>query len=228
MELQIIFVSKEEVVEMARIIENPVVNERGEEEHPAFGSVRVSSVQSSPGKVMFDSDIRHSTYVSLEFSTATRKRDLKRDWIHSDKRLLQVSMSQAQWAALVSNFGGSPVPVTLDYVQGCAPISELPFGSRLEMSANETKDAAHEAFARVRKAFEVYQADKKVGNLRSLECAIQQAPGNIEFAAQSLIEHVETVTQKAKADIEAMVDARIQHLGLEQYITTKDILSLES
>lgn len=98
----------------------------------------------------------------------------------------------------------------------------------MDLSANETKDAAHEAFSRVRKAFEVYRADKRVGNLRNLELAIQQAPGNIEFAAQSLTEHVEAVTQKAKSDIEAMVDARIQQLGLESHITSRDILAIEA
>ena len=80
----------------------------------------------------------------------------------------------------------------------------------------EVDRAAAKAADAVAQAFATYSEKRTAANLRSLEFAIKNMPANIAFAASSLTEHAENVVQRARADIEAMVIAKVQHLGLTE------------
>ena len=69
---------------MPQEIVQPTADENGDEYHPAFGMAQVSRITSTPGQVLFDSDLRHSHWIEFRISEATRRRDLKRDWIRAD------------------------------------------------------------------------------------------------------------------------------------------------
>jgi hypothetical protein len=177
--------------------------------------ISASRVTSHPGAVLFDSDIRHQHYVTVNISGARRQRDLNRDWLHTDKTEIEVSMSEAQWASFVSSMNTTGVPTTITYKKGEGGIPRIPYEPRLQESMDEVHGATDKAMARVREAFFAYKEKKNVANLRSLEAAIANAPSNMEFAATSLSEHAENVVQRARADIEAMVWAKAERLGIE-------------
>lgn len=48
---------------MARQVVEPTLDERGDEQHPAWIMVGASRVSSTRGAVLFDSDILHQHYV---------------------------------------------------------------------------------------------------------------------------------------------------------------------
>lgn len=186
-----------------------------EETHPAWAMISASRVQSG-GAVLFDSDIRHHHTVIVRVGTASRRRDLNRDWMHRDQEFLEVEMSEAQWASFVSSMNtGSGVPCTIRRREDDWNVPGLFYEPRLQESMRETRNAAHEAFDNVRQAFEAYEEKKNAANLRNLKYAIQNAPANVEFAGKSLAEHAENVVQKARVDIEAMVVSKAAQLGLE-------------
>lgn len=205
------------------------------EEHPSFGWCTVSRVHSSPpGVSLFDSEIRHSEFVQLRISTATRKRDLHRDWIHGDThRLIEIDMSMVQWAELVSSFGSSGVPVTLAWVSG-ERIESPPYEPRMAQSTAEVEGAADKVFGDVtgtvsdlRAAFENKAGRKEIGDLlRRLESTLQNAKPNLRFAAESLTEHVENVISKARFDIEATVQMAAER-GLEAGSAVRALMSGE-
>jgi hypothetical protein len=200
---------------MKRPSQEPTIDERGEESHPAFGMVQVTRVsQSPPGASLFDSEIRHSHYVLLRIKTADRKRDLNRDWIHSRRELVEVGMSESQWASLVSSFNTEGVPCTIRSTPEDHMVPEPPFSPRLALSTAETGNAAHRAFDRARAALELVEEKPTKANVRALRIALDQAAPNVEYAARSLTEHTENVVEKARADIEAMVAAKAKSLGL--------------
>lgn len=200
---------------MSREVVEPEVDEYGAETHPAFGSIGASRVQST-GTVLFDSDVRHQHYVVVHFSTAKRTRDLKHDHIYPDRQMVEVAMSEAQWASFVSSMNvGAGVPCTITARPGEPNVPGMPYAPRLAESMDEVRGAAHEALAAVREAFSAYKAHKTAANLRDLEIRLQNAEPNISFAATSLNEHAENVVQKARADIEAMVVAKARQLGLD-------------
>src|SRR6476646_10686413 len=84
------------------------------ESHPAWGLVSAHRVSSTPGAVLFDSDIQHQHYMQITLRRASRDRGLSRDWIHEEgPTLIESNMSEAQWAAFVSSTNTSGVPCTI-------------------------------------------------------------------------------------------------------------------
>lgn len=203
-----------------REIQEPTINERGGEVHPAFGMIGASRV-SSTGTHLFDSDIEHKNLVMVRIYSATRKRDLNHDWIFSDKEFVEVILSEAQWASFVSSMNvGDGVPCTIRYLNG-EVIPEFPHDPRLAHSMKETREAADRAFEQIKKAMAELEAlDSKAGAparreaIRNLHSAIENAPANVAFAGKSLVEMTENVVQKARADVEAFVIAKAHQLGL--------------
>jgi hypothetical protein len=186
-----------------------------EETHPAWGMIGASRVQSGPpGAVLFDSEIRHGHFVTVRIATASRRRSLNRDWLHREDEIIEVAMSEAQWASFVSSMNtGSGVACTIEWREG-EPMPEMPYAPRLQESMDEVRNAADESIAKVAEAFAAYEEKKSAANLRNLKFAIANMPANMTFAAKSLAEHAENTVQKARADIEAMVVTKAEQLGL--------------
>lgn len=203
---------------MSAPVEQPTVDETGEERHPAWGLLGASRVSSSPpGASLFDSDIRHSHHVVVRLKHASRQRKLNSDWLHGERPdIVEVEMSEAQWASFVSTMNtGDGVPCTITWL-GAERVPGVPHAPRMEQSMREVRDAGEHVIADVRKAFATYEDRPIKANLRSLAAAIENLPGNMEFAAKSLTEHAENVVQKARADIEAMVLAKADQIGLDR------------
>lgn len=201
---------------MPREIVEPTTNERGAEEHPAWGMIGASRVQCGPpGSTLFDSDIRHGHTIVVRLGAASRSRDLHRDFLFNERGIIEVEMSEAQWASFVSSMNvGGGVPCTIRR-RGRELVPGFPFTPRMKESLDEVRSAANRAAEKVRTAFVVYAEKKNAANLRSLQTAIENMPANVTFAATSLTKHAENVVQRARADIEAMVVAKAQQLGLE-------------
>jgi hypothetical protein len=208
-------------------ITEPTLDKYGYEVHPAFGMIRASRMSvggAGQGAVLFDSDIKHGHTVRLTISRASRKRDLHTDWNHPGQELIEVEMSEAQWASFVSSMNTTGVPCTLRRTENEHDVPGLAYAPRLAQSMQEVKDAAAKTFGRIREARDAYEqaiADKAgakvIKEARSkLHYAIENAGSNLTFASKMLVEHTENVVQRARADIEAQVYQHAARLGLTQ------------
>lgn len=204
--------------------EEPIVlDERGDESHPSFVVMRANRIQST-GTALNDSDILHREYVQVTIARATRRRDLNHDRWHGDiTPLVEVSMSLAQWGAVVSSFGdGNGVPVTLTRLHDVGRVPQAPHEPRIVHSLREVREAGSRATEKVSEAVAKLRAafDRKAGRremeeaLNGVEAHLKNVPGNMAFAAKSLTEHAENVTAKMRADVEGMVVAHAERLGL--------------
>jgi hypothetical protein len=206
----------------------PTTDSYGSEVHPAFGQISASrmTVGGGPGAgaVLFDSDLKHQHTVRITVQRAVRKRNLNQDWIHeTGPDLIEVELSEAQWASFVSSMNTSGVPCTIRATETDHRVPELPYDPRLAHSMAEVKGAAVATFGKIREARDAYEkaleekAPAKVRNeaLRALHYAIENSGASLTFAAKTLVEHTENVVQRARADIEAMVAAEATRLGLE-------------
>jgi hypothetical protein len=188
--------------------------------HPAFGIIgasRVSQGGAGGGAVLFDSDVKHNHYVILRIGRASRRRDLHTDWVHEAGgrgEIVEVAMSEAQWASMISSMNTSGVPCTIRHTEKDGRMPELDFDSRLDLTHREVRQKAQDALAEVREALEAVKAKPTKANVRALENRLENAPANLEFAAKRLTEHAEEVTTKAKADVEAYVIQKAQELGI--------------
>lgn len=199
---------------MPREVEKAGTDEWGAETHPAFGMIGASRV--SGRAVLFDSDVEHDHFVVLRIGRATRKRDLHRDWIHSGNRadVVEVAMSEAQWASMISSMNTSGVPCTIRYTEKEGNVPGLDFESRLDLTHREVRNRTKTAMQEVQEAFERVQEKPTKANIRELEMRMKNLPANMEFAAKSLTEHAENVVQKSRADIEAFVINKARQVGL--------------
>lgn len=204
--------------------EELAVTTDGEENtHPAWALIGANRVSSSPpGATLFASDIRHQHSVIIHITQASRRRNLLRDWLHGRRQLIEVQLSEAQWASFVSSMNsGQGVPCTLLHVQG-EQIPGVPFEPRLKQSMDEVRNAADKAFEHIKEAFDAYAEKKNAGNLRTLKYAIANATANVVFAGDSLTEHAEEVVEKSRADIEAMIVSYAERAGVDP----KDALTM--
>lgn len=201
---------------MRRKAQPPKLNDRGDETHPAWGLIGASRVSSgSPGATLFDSDIQHQHFIVVRLRRASRNRDLGHDRKHGEEQLIEIEMSEAQWASFVSTMNvGDGVPCTITRV-GSKAMPGVEYEPRLALSMDEVDNAAHKAMEKIQEAFAAYREKKNAANLRSLEAAINNAPANIGFAAETLSKHGENVVQRARADIEAMVMSKAEQLGID-------------
>lgn len=210
-----------------------VLGERTRESHPSFALVGVSYISSSPpGVHLFESELQHQRFIRLSIMTAERERDLHRSWLHGRKTIIEVDMSLAQWGAIVSSPNhGQGQPATLsryhkldDLPEGMTP--QPPFEPQLARSHEEVREAGAHALEKIREAQQAVQdafdnnLSKKVlrERLHTLQCMVDNGPGNMEFAAKSFTKHVEEVVTKARGDLETMVQQaalQSQHLQIE-------------
>ena len=207
---------------------DPVTDPDGDEHHPAFGVASVHRIQATPGEVLFQSDLRHREYVRLEVHEATRKRDLKHDWVHPGKKIIEISMSLAQFASFVASGGTEGVPVTIDYVgaggHGLGHRPGLNPESRLALTTEEVRAAAAKAYEGIMQAFKDYEQVLKLSGagataarkaaLRTLQSTIANAAPDVNYATTQLGEHAEAVVEKSRADIEAMVSRMAERAGI--------------
>lgn len=89
------------------------------ESHPSYGMIRFSRTYGGGGVRMFGSPIESPTTIRLEICEAVVNRDLSRDWYHSRRQLIEVRMSPAQFAELITSLNmGDGTPCTLVRVAG--------------------------------------------------------------------------------------------------------------
>lgn len=188
-----------------RITEDPVVNERGYEEHPAFGQIEVARVSSTPGISLFDSDVRHQHYVTVKIRHADRTRTGGRDWIHGTRDIVEVSLSEAQWAQAITNMNTTGTPVTITWTREDGMTPAIPFRPRSALSRKEVRDAADKVFEKAREALALVEERPTKANIRNLRTIMDNAARNVEYAAKVLDEHVEGTVTRARFDVEAMV-----------------------
>jgi hypothetical protein len=179
------------------------------ESEPYMVTVQASHV--SGDAALFDSEHRHSGFVALRIHSAERQRGLSRDWIHARKELIEVHMSHAQWAAMISTpNSGTGTPGTLCHV----------FQQRVEQPQPDrrTEKFGPELMARLDRALAKIDAlmEEKMTKAQKAELAMvrQEIVSNMPFVANQFEEHMETRVQKARSDIEAHMQASVQRVGL--------------
>jgi hypothetical protein len=192
----------------------PTPNEHGFEEHPAWGSIDASRGTvggAGGGAILFDSDVKHNHTIRVRIHYMERKRDLKHDWLHPRKEIIEVEMSEAQWASFVSSPNTGGVPCTIRWKENEGHIPGILDTPRLAESMAEVRGAAEEAFGSIKDAMDALEALPPNAGVKArreamsrLHHAIANAPKNVEWTGKVLTEHVENVVQRARADIEVM------------------------
>jgi hypothetical protein len=200
------------------------VFEKGETE-PAWGVVQISAPQGG-ARELFGSLLKHDRTVCLKISGAKRYRELHREWIMEDQLLVELELSQAQWAHMVSSIGnGSGTPCTIRYREGeHTSLSSSGMANQKDY-ADEMKDTAKKAMDKVsgaeKKLREFISPGSKpptkaqlVELVNMLSMASQDVVCNMPFVVESLEEVMDSIVTEAKSEIHAHMEQMKATAGL--------------
>lgn len=119
-------------------------------EHSSFGVVKIVR-RKGKERNLFGSGALHSTTVVLTISKADYSRDLHSDRIFSTKDLIEIELSEAQFAQFIMSSGiGDGTPCTLRYIQG-EKMEECPAINTREQFSLEISESLRELQEKTKK-----------------------------------------------------------------------------
>lgn len=201
------------------------------ERHPAYALIGASRITrmgggGGGGQVLFGSDFRHDGFVRIAIRKAHLTRDISHDYIHGSGRgtLIEVDLSEAQWATFVSTMNvGEGVPCTLESLDNKDIPEIVPDTDRRDQLRGEIDDTMQDAI----KAIEAVRDAAPNKKLRDLaETALRELNANLPYVAKSYDEHAEVTVERAKMEVAAYVARQIQRAGLKALGADEPLLEL--
>jgi hypothetical protein len=187
------------------------------ETHPAYGMIAVGRAQST-GHALAGSDFIHHGYMSLRIAPAMLDRGLSSDhWHTSGRRYIEVALSYAQWATLVSAINlGDGVPCTVEWVDDCGVESpEIPgIEHQPSMRRSQLNDEVIETLRDALTKIDAIRAKVPAARQRELDLVKQEIESNLPFVARSFDEHAEETIEKAKIEAEAYLTGALIRAGM--------------
>lgn len=198
--------------------------------HPAFAQISVSRVQGNA--VLYGSDFKHQHFMRVRIARSELQRDLSRDWHYAREDMIEVDLSEAQWATFVSspNAGGG-VPCTLHAFDG-----QLMPRLTLQNKTDKFKQEVGDHLDGARNELDALLAEiegmnipkaKKAALAQRASKAKQEIEANMPFVAEQFGEHVEKTVEKAKVEINAYMTTTVQRAGLEALLHKERPLQIE-
>ena len=189
---------------------NPM-DEAQKETHPSYGAITIGRISSGQAHPMYGSSVKHRDTIRLTVHHGERKRVLSGDWYSAGATIVEVEMTQNQWAELVSSVGcGAGVPCTIKWLGG--NVEPCPFTSKVDQFRSEFKDllsdAAADADDAIAKATELLgkksltKTDRQdlLDLLRSISASIKSSA---PFVFNRFVEQMEKTSTEVKGELEA-------------------------
>jgi hypothetical protein len=193
------------------------------QKHESYGMVRFSRITSSGQKNLFGSSITHSNTITLTIGRGEVKRDLNREWFFSHEDIVEVEMSENQFAELITTLNaGSGIPCTIRRLEGKG-IEDPPYENKRQLFENEFRDDVKKIGANLNTlAVELQQLlDEKAPTrvfrefVNKVKMVAQDVCANLPFVQKSFNEAIDKTVTEAKSDIEAFVMNKVTSLGIE-------------
>jgi hypothetical protein len=203
--------------------EEPVVTQTGKDElrvtHPCYGMIGASRVNG--GTFLYGSDFQHNAFVRITIRESDLRRNLSTDWPHASKELIEVDLSEAQWAEFVSAMNiGFGSQCTIRHVEHeFRPGLPKPerradqFKREAAQDMRESLEALDDLTAAIN---ELKLSEKQKAVLRDKVRSSRQAlTSGLPFVAKLFAEHMETTVSKAKMEINAYGSNLLMKAGMK-------------
>lgn len=183
--------------------------------HPTYGLARLSRSYSNKAHNLFGSGIKHANVIRLQISTAEINRTLNTESIMQDKAIIEIEMSEAQFANMITSFNQSDgTPVTITRREGEGLLGECPWVSKQEQYSKdfqqEMANFRHSMQLEVAKAKTILESGKAPNKgerqiiLDSLSTLTNKLSSSLPFVADQFADQMERTVQDAKSEIEAL------------------------
>lgn len=206
--------------------------ERVRHTHDAMGVIKVVKSQGSQA-TLFGSALKHSQFIGIEINRAHVDRHLNADHISDvgEPPIVQLSMSEAQWAQFVSSIGnGMGTPVTLEWAPSRdvfpSPMPRLaaePTKKTFEDEMKAAGEKASEAIIKVQKKFDEFLATgakaPSKAQLKEMQDELRHAgshfAGHMAFVQRQFAATMEKTVSAAKTEIETYIGNLATATGIE-------------
>ncbi len=190
------------------------------ETNPAYGQILTARVsQGGGGALLYGSDFQHGHYMVLTIYRSEKHRDLSHDWYFSREKLIEIAMSEAQYATFLSSPNmGDGTPCTIAWLDG-ERVPALTFGKdRKEQFSKELDhklDVTNAALVKLREMIEGLKVSKRTKEalLNNADSAIRNLNSNTDYVASKFDEHMEKTVEKAKMEVNAYAGNTLRDLG---------------
>lgn len=192
-------------------------------QHPAFGTVQISRFTGGDFH-LFGSNLKHSGGVALRVTKADLRRHLHEDWIHPSGEIVEVYMSEAQFAHMIASMNmGSGTPCTIQHIQG-KRMERIPPRPMVEQFKNELKEEVQQVasgLGELIKQIETLRAQKTIKK-SELDAVLAKASNihqdivsNLPFVHTQLEEAMDKTVNDGRIEIEAHITNAIKLTGLK-------------
>ena len=185
------------------------------ETHPAFGQIAASRVSSTPGAALYGSDFDHGHYMTITIRRSEFDRSsLSSDYYHGTQEVIEVALSEAQWATFVSAPNmGLGVPCTIQYeagkgyIEGIEPIEDrrTQFNREVAGRMQGAIDAVDDALG------DVTLTKKQRAVFDRIKMALSDG---LPWVAKQFDEHAETTVERAKMEVNAYITQALMRAGV--------------
>lgn len=194
--------------------------------HESFGMIQINRVTGG-GRKLFGSHLRnHQHYITLRIMRAERHHGLDEDSYYPRRELIEISMSAAQFANLITSLNvGSGTPCTLHTVAGIR-MEEVPEEvyqehQKIREGFEKKIDKIAERLEEVRDEFDEMLQEKTISKKKAREMMAKVAKSaqdmrlNAPFVVSQFQESAERVVTHAKAEVEAFTSTMFRQAGIE-------------
>jgi hypothetical protein len=201
-----------------RKVRSPGGSEETRSTHPAYAMI--GACRTSGHANLYGSDFTHGATIRIRIRKSELVRDLSHDRYRGMGELVEVELSESQWATFISAMNvGDGVPCTLRDFNGEDIPGVPPPADRSEQFAAEVSERAQACLAELDALYkqigETGLSKKKADELQKhVNRAIMKLKDSIPFIAKSFDEHAEETIEKAKQEIHGYMVGAVTRAGL--------------
>ena len=207
--------------------------------HPSFGMLSFNRTHGGHNN-LFGSSIQHNDIIHMVLREGVVTRGLNDDWYVGEDEILEVEMSQSQFAELITSMNvGTGTPCTIKYLRGKGRINEADFINKRQQITNEFKECMNERMSDAKEFYdevkELFTTKKSIGKgdremiLRRLANVTQGMESSSKFIFDQFQNQIDKTITEAKGEIEAFAQNKINAIAQQALVEQKeDILKLEN
>ena len=192
-------------------------------EHESYGMIQICRYRGGE-KNFFGSAIPHEGGVSIEIFEGKHTRSLSSDWYFPKKKLVEIRLTENQFAECITNINSSPVPVTLKSIMG-KKMEEPPQINKRDIFENEFEDSMktlEEKLKNLSAKTEELLSQKKNLNQKERDVILseiaairQEVKNNIPFVRDCFREAMDDIVLESKTEVENFAKQRAHDLGVD-------------
>ena len=220
----------EQYPEIEKTPDNPIY--QSVEQHPAYAMVGASRVTST-GTFLYGSDFKHRSFITLAIRRSEKGRGLSNDYYHGRDELIEIAMSEAQWATFISTLNvGFGVPCTLQHIN-CESVPSIAgivnAKKQFITEMNSLVEKGNNALDDLEVVIDRLNLSKKAKEELKwqVETARRTTGSSGKFMAEQFGEHVEKVTEAAKVEVNAYMTGVIARAGIKALTESSPPLEIE-